>query len=110
MLFCHPGSLDRPILRLLKESSKNFRHCKRFVKMATEEPFPLANLLPKKETEVDKFLTKYPNFDGRGIKIAIIDSGIDPAAAGLQVCLRFLSTEAALGSPDYGTCLRRVNT
>jgi hypothetical protein len=45
----------------------------------------LAGLMPKKEIGVDKFLSQHPSYDGRGVTIAIFDSGIDPAAAGLQI-------------------------
>jgi len=48
------------------------------------EDFPLHALLPKKETQVEQFLIKYPEYNGDDITIAIFDSGVDPGASGLQ--------------------------
>ena len=47
--------------------------------------FPVGGCLPKQPTGALQFLTKYPEYDGREVTIAVIDTGIDPLANGLQV-------------------------
>lgn len=62
--------------------------------VGTKSDFPTNNLCPKSETGVLNFLTKNPSNDGRGIVIAVFDSGVDPGAPGLRVgqilCIAFI--------------------
>lgn len=74
--------------------------------------FPVWGLMPKKETGVVSFLNKYANYDGRDTVIAIFDSGVDPAAAGLKVkkivlsCLVWLLFSSFLGRYLDFLCFR----
>ncbi|HKC47692.1 MAG TPA: S8 family serine peptidase [Gemmatimonadales bacterium] len=45
----------------------------------------LAGLMPLRSTGVEQFRAAHPTYDGRGVLIAILDSGIDPGAQGLVI-------------------------
>ena len=69
--------------------------------------FPIADIFPRDETQAGAFVAAHPEWDGRGVKVAIFDTGVDPGAGGLAVTTdglpKIIDCVDATGSGDVDT-------
>ena len=79
----HPAflSYSTPKNNIIMSSLSSSAKSKKSALMST---LPLAGIVPKEETNAIQFIRDNPDYDGRGITIGIMDTGIDPGAIGLQ--------------------------
>lgn len=58
--------------------------CTKSATYGVADTFPKHGLLPKQATNVESFRQRFPDYDGRNVRVAVLDTGVDPAALGLD--------------------------
>ncbi|KAI6191117.1 Tripeptidyl-peptidase 2 [Aphelenchoides bicaudatus] len=77
--------------------------------------YPIQQLIPKYVTQADLFLKENPTYDGRGVVIAVLDTGVDPSIEDLRVTSdgkqKIIDCIDASGSGDVDTStVKKVET
>jgi len=85
-----------------------------FVTPLFSDEFPTTGILPKEEIGALRLLKEHPEYDGRGVVVAIFDTGVDPGTAGLQTTTdnqpKIVDMVDGSGSGDVDTSeLRKPN-
>ena len=75
-----------------------------------QSDFPVNGLLPKAEIGGTQFVAQNNSYDGRGVVVAVFDTGVDPAAEGLQTTTtgapKIIDVVDASGGDDVDTSTR----
>ena len=71
--------LDNVIIRIVMTVSSSSSSSS-----SSSTSFPVIDLIPKKETRAFDFVQAYPSYDGRNVRIGILDTGIFPSAHALH--------------------------
>lgn len=80
----------------------------------SDATFPTQALICKEETQARQFIEEFPEYDGRGVVVAVFDSGVDPGTPGLQVRQYLFSEKVQRRCPvhilrcdlhDFARCL-----
>ena len=66
--------------------AESIRIYNNFLEKKQMKTFPVNGLLPKCETQSTQFIDAYPHYNGQDVVIAILDTGVDPGALGLNKC------------------------
>ena len=80
-----PDRLRRPVATSLSHLGEGSFRIAQQPGGTSLKPFLTVGILPKREVGALWFLEQFPEYDGRGVVVAIFDNSVDPGAPGLQI-------------------------